>query len=116
MTLFFDGIPSSGGPRCLGWRGARGLDSLLIVGPVATESSWIFCVLTASVVVSVKGKMPSTAVPFAWAYQRILVPSNATIPWLGTKDVPYHLALHDRRGHGHGHDHDPMVVCDLLRH
>lgn len=53
MTLFFDGIPSSGGPRCFGCLGGRGLLSLgvsIVVVPSAP-----FSAVRASFVVSVKG-------------------------------------------------------------
>ena len=50
MTLVLDGIPSSGGPRCLRSRGTRGFPPL--VG--SAESSWALSPV-ASFVVSVSG-------------------------------------------------------------
>ena len=53
MTLFFDGIPSSGGPRCFGCLGARGL--LSFVGSTVMVPSAPFSAVRASFVVSVRG-------------------------------------------------------------
>jgi hypothetical protein len=54
MTLVVDGMPSSGGPRCFGWRGARDFASLAsVVGA---------CVL-ASLVTSVNGSGSAAASP-----------------------------------------------------
>ena len=57
MTLFFDGIPSSGGPRCLGCLGVRVLVS-------AVPSAGCSVVAAAlSLVASVKGRTwPGTLV------------------------------------------------------
>lgn len=49
MTLFFDGIPSSGGPRCFGCLGVRGLLSVVVA---SVACSPVF----ASFVVSFKGR------------------------------------------------------------
>lgn len=68
MTLFFDGIPSSGGPRCLGWRGVRGLLSAY-ASPVWSRvaASFVF-------VMSSKGWCSVGALvgpsPLYWRYQR----------------------------------------------
>ena len=49
MTLFFEGMPSSGGPRCFGCLGARGLLSVVVVSAVCSP-------VVASFVASVKGR------------------------------------------------------------
>lgn len=53
MTLSLDGIPSSGGPRCLGWRGVRGLLSAVASSPWVTAG--------VSLVMSLKGSASSGA-------------------------------------------------------
>ena len=58
MILFLDGIPSSGGPRCLVCRGVRGFESA--AGVVASAAC---SVAATSLVVSVKGSTwPGTLV------------------------------------------------------
>ena len=49
MTLFFDGMPSSGGPRCFGCLGVRGLLSVVAVSAAGSPE-------VASFVASVKGR------------------------------------------------------------
>lgn len=59
MTLVVDGMPSSGGPRCFGCLGARGLASLASV-----EACWLASLVTS---VSGSGSVTASSVsPVAW--------------------------------------------------